>query len=174
MIGDNSERDRKASEHRHVCRVSMNSSRSALRYLQNPSSYVTHWVTVLVYCKHHGTDRFGDGRVIYMAGLGKLALSSSNSHGHNVLVTSAYSRKASCLSVRFHPLYQHGSHRTDFHEIRYWWLLWQSVTKFAIWFQLDENTVYFTWRRKYISSMLAVLNRHKIAFFERNGFRLLG
>jgi len=103
MIGDNSERDRKASEHRHVCRVSMNSSRSALRYLQNPSSYVTHWVTVLVYCKHHGTDRFGDGRVIYMAGLGKLALSSSNSHGHNVLVTSAYSRKASCLSVRFHP-----------------------------------------------------------------------
>jgi len=41
--------------------------------------------------------------VIYLAGLGKLALSSSNSHGHNVLVTSAYSRKASCLSVRLPP-----------------------------------------------------------------------
>jgi hypothetical protein len=70
---------------------------------KNPRSYVTLWATVQVYCKQQGTDRFGDGRVIYLAGLGKLALSSSNSHGHSVLVTSAYSRKASCLSVRFPP-----------------------------------------------------------------------
>jgi len=52
---------------------------------------------------------------------------------------------APCRSVR---VYQRGSHLTDFREVWYWLLLWNSVGKFQFGLKSDKNIGHFTRRRK--------------------------
>jgi hypothetical protein len=52
-----------------------------------------------------------------------------------------------CLSV---CLYQHGSHWTDFRDIRYSGLERKSAEKLQILLHLDKNIGYFTWGPQYV------------------------
>jgi len=65
--------------------------------------------------------------------------------------------------------YQHGAHYKNLRKIRYWEILPKSVDKFQIWLKSgisheDLSAVFL---------LPASLNRHKSAFSEGNGIRLL-